>query len=69
MAHANFDSTSSDVRALPNLGPAGFSGGVNSAVLRYNGAPDTDPIFTAGTAIKPLVETDMRVSFHAYQNK
>ncbi|KAH6915599.1 laccase 2 precursor [Coprinopsis sp. MPI-PUGE-AT-0042] len=31
------------IRALPNFGPPGFTGGFNSAILRYVGAPAADP--------------------------
>lgn len=47
------------VRALPNSGPLDFSNGVNSAILRYTGAPDQDPTSTQTTSTNPLVETDL----------
>ncbi|KAH9477711.1 Laccase-2 [Psilocybe cubensis] len=31
------------IRATPNVGTIGFDGGINSAILRYQGAPDADP--------------------------
>ncbi|PPQ80727.1 hypothetical protein CVT25_001847 [Psilocybe cyanescens] len=46
------------IRALPNFGNVGFNGGINSAILRYLGAPAIDPItFSSnGTVLK---ETDL----------
>ncbi|KAJ6582164.1 laccase 2 precursor [Mycena capillaripes] len=44
------------VRANPNLGNTGFVGGINSAILRYVGAPEVDPT-TNSTGTTPLVET------------
>ena len=31
------------IRANPSQGTTGFTGGINSAILRYSGAPDADP--------------------------
>ncbi|KAJ7181098.1 laccase [Mycena filopes] len=44
------------VRANPNLGIPGFAGGINSAILRYAGAPKVEPT-TNFTGTTPLVET------------
>jgi iron transport multicopper oxidase len=46
------------VRALPNLGTTGFSGGINSAILRYVGAPLVDPT-TNETSTMPLLEPNL----------
>jgi iron transport multicopper oxidase len=46
------------VRSLPNSGTQGFDGGVNSAILRYVGAPDVDPT-TNETSTIPLLETNL----------
>ncbi|KIK56879.1 hypothetical protein GYMLUDRAFT_173705 [Collybiopsis luxurians FD-317 M1] len=46
------------IRASPNVGPTGFVGGVNSAILRYSGAPATDPT-TISTALNQLQETSL----------
>ena len=46
------------VRALPNVGPQGFAGGVNSAILRYWKAPAADPT-TASSLTNPMVETNL----------
>ncbi|PPQ94072.1 hypothetical protein CVT25_009741 [Psilocybe cyanescens] len=46
------------IRALPNLGTVGFDGGINSAILRYRGAPNADPITTSTTSV-PLLETNL----------
>nr|BAU94251.1 laccase [Pholiota microspora] len=46
------------IRALPNIGTQGFDGGINSAILRYWGAPVADPT-TTSTASNPLLETNL----------
>ncbi|KAF9482103.1 laccase [Pholiota conissans] len=49
------------VRALPNIGPSGFDGGVNSAILRYVGAPIADPpIITPPTSTRPMHEWQLQ---------
>nr|5E9N_A Chain A, Laccase 2 [Steccherinum murashkinskyi] len=48
------------IRAQPNSGGQGFDGGINSAILRYEGATVEDPTTTAPTTFSnPLVETDL----------
>lgn len=47
------------IRALPNLGPTGFVGGVNSAILRYVFAPNRDPTTTQTPPTRPLRETNL----------
>lgn len=46
------------IRANPNIGTQGFAGGINSAILRYWGAPNIDPT-TTSTISAPLVETNL----------
>ncbi|KAF8798409.1 laccase [Phlegmacium glaucopus] len=46
------------VRALPSLGTMNFIGGVNSAILRYKGAPVAEPTTTPCLS-NPLVETNL----------
>ncbi|GLB41428.1 putative multicopper oxidase family protein [Lyophyllum shimeji] len=46
------------VRAMPNIGSTTFDGGLNSAVLRYAGAPNADPT-TSQTGSNPMLETDL----------
>ncbi|KAJ7138287.1 laccase 1 [Mycena epipterygia] len=46
------------VRAQPNLGNTTFIDGLNSAILRYTGAPAHDPITTSNIT-HPLVETSL----------
>ncbi|KAG2121859.1 laccase [Suillus clintonianus] len=46
------------MRSLPSLTGASFVGGVNSAILRYTGAPQADPI-TVNTASTSLFETNL----------
>ncbi|KAF9558364.1 laccase 1 [Agrocybe pediades] len=52
------------VRALPNAAPFGsnltnaFAGGLNSAILRYAGAPKVDPTTTQSLS-NPLIETNL----------
>ncbi|KAI0371788.1 phenoloxidase [Pilatotrama ljubarskyi] len=48
------------VRANPFFGTTGFAGGINSAILRYDGAPTIEPTTEPSTSTKPLVETDLR---------
>ncbi|PPQ95564.1 hypothetical protein CVT26_008592 [Gymnopilus dilepis] len=47
------------IRSLANIGPQGFNGGVNSAILRYVGADEVDPTTTASPSVIPLVETNL----------
>ncbi|KAJ7607590.1 yellow laccase [Roridomyces roridus] len=47
------------VRAQPNLGNTGFANGINSAILRYAGAPNANPTTTASTSSNPLIETNL----------
>ncbi|PPQ71157.1 hypothetical protein CVT24_009838 [Panaeolus cyanescens] len=46
------------VRSNPNLGTTGFAGGLNSAILRYWGAPNVDPT-TTSTLVNPMLETNL----------
>ncbi|KDR80955.1 hypothetical protein GALMADRAFT_61136 [Galerina marginata CBS 339.88] len=46
------------IRAQPNVGTQGFDGGVNSAILRYWGAPVADPTTTQSTT-NPMIETNL----------
>ena len=51
------------IRAGPNRGVLGFAGGINTAILRYAGAPSTDPSTdptNAPTSLLPLKETSLR---------
>ncbi|KAG2035352.1 Cupredoxin [Suillus americanus] len=52
------------VRNLPNTANASFVGGTNSAILRYTGAPLTEPTTVNTTSTNPLVETNL----HALTN-
>nr|AIZ72726.1 laccase G [Trametes hirsuta] len=47
------------IRALPNGGTVSFSGGVNSAILRYSGAPEVEPTTNQTLSTNTLVETDL----------
>jgi iron transport multicopper oxidase len=47
------------IRALPNNGPPGTSDGFNSAILRYSGAPNSDPTTVQVASTSPLRETDL----------
>ncbi|OSD02778.1 multicopper oxidase [Trametes coccinea BRFM310] len=47
------------IRANPMAGTTGFEGGINSAILRYEGAPEQEPTTTPSTSTKPLKETDL----------
>ena len=45
--------------AIPNRGTVTTTGGLNSAILRYVGAPNADPTNTVQTPSNPLVETNL----------
>ena len=47
------------IRANPNRGTTGFVGGINSAILRYIGAPIAEPTTSEVTSTNPLVETNL----------
>ncbi len=48
------------IRSLPNeAGPQGFHGGINSAILRYEGAPDAEPTTSKQHDCIPLREVDL----------
>ncbi|KAF5354349.1 hypothetical protein D9757_014332 [Collybiopsis confluens] len=48
------------VRANPNVGPTGFEGGINSAILRYQGAPiDAEPPTVQSPLVNQLKETSL----------
>ncbi|KAJ7098631.1 laccase lcc5 [Mycena belliarum] len=48
------------IRSVPNFGDTSFTGGVNSAILRYSGAKNSDPKTANTTSVKPLLETDLK---------
>ncbi|KAG6816254.1 hypothetical protein H0H87_007419 [Tephrocybe sp. NHM501043] len=52
------------IRALPSTGqgdlPLNFNGGINSAILRYKGAPDAEPTSADYASPKLLQEHDLR---------
>nr|BAA28668.1 bilirubin oxidase [Trachydermella tsunodae] len=48
------------IRADPNFGTTGFASGINSAILRYDGAAPIEPTAVlAPVSVNPLVETDL----------
>ncbi|KAF6745609.1 laccase 2 precursor [Ephemerocybe angulata] len=48
------------IRADPNRGTSGFAGGLNSAILQYEGAPiNTDPTSTQSPNSNPLLEQNL----------
>ncbi|KAJ7071631.1 laccase [Mycena amicta] len=47
------------IRTVANGGTAGFDNGINSAILRYLGAPVEDPSTPLVASVNPLVETDL----------
>ena len=48
------------VRANPNFGNVGFTNGINSAILRYDGAAVAEPAAAIPPAsVTPLLETDL----------
>src|SRR6266436_4510075 len=40
-------------------GPTGFAGGINSAILRYSGAPNADPTTSQTQSVIPLNEANL----------
>ncbi|KAI6112540.1 laccase [Pisolithus sp. B1] len=52
------------IRALPNLANATFNGGINSAILRYQGAPVTDPTTNHTTSVMPMLESNLHAFIH-----
>jgi len=49
------------IRANPNLGPTGFVNGINSAILRYAGAPTEEPPSPSFASKTPLNEAQLIV--------
>ncbi|OBZ73752.1 Laccase-1 [Grifola frondosa] len=48
------------IRANPNFGNTGFADGINSAILRYVGAPEQQPTTNQTQSTSPLNEFDLR---------
>ncbi|TEB28872.1 laccase 2 precursor [Coprinellus micaceus] len=48
------------IRSNPNLGNSGFAGGINSAILRYVGAPVADPTTDRTPNSQPLNEASLQ---------
>ena len=46
------------MRALPNIGNTNFTGGINSAILRYKGAADVEPT-TSQNITNQMAETNL----------
>ncbi|KAJ6468289.1 laccase 1 [Mycena sanguinolenta] len=47
------------IRANPSTGPTGFTGGINSGILRYVGAADADPTTTQTTSVNAFNEVNL----------
>ncbi|KAL0064446.1 Laccase [Marasmius tenuissimus] len=47
------------VRANPAFGALGFDGGINQAILRYKGAPESEPTVNRNATTNILKETDL----------
>ncbi|KAK0200606.1 laccase lcc5 [Desarmillaria ectypa] len=47
------------IRANPSIGTLGFNGGINSAILRYNGANEVEPNTVTYTSVLPMNETSL----------
>jgi hypothetical protein len=50
------------IRANPNIGTIGFTNGINSAILRYEGVEDAEPPTVDITSTNPLRESSLVVS-------
>ena len=48
------------IRANPSSGTLGFDGGLNSAILRYVGAPLVEPTTNATSSTMALNESELR---------
>ena len=58
--HANQHIDNYRIRALPNNPMLqGFDGGINSAILRYRGAPNREPKTVQKPSVLPMNETDL----------
>lgn len=54
------------IRADPNVAvTTGFANGLNSAILRYEGAPNAEPTTKLQTPVKPLKEWELKVPFQS----
>ena len=53
------------IRAFPDNGPQTFDGGLNSAILRYAGAPTNDPTTKQGPYALPFDEGALHPLFDA----
>jgi iron transport multicopper oxidase len=47
------------VRALSTIGDQTFAGGLNQAILRYNSAPNEDPLSSPGPSVLPFDEAKL----------
>ncbi|KAJ6615632.1 laccase [Mycena sp. CBHHK59/15] len=47
------------IRSVPNFGDTSFTGGINSAILRYAGAQASDPTTKNTTSTRPLLESNL----------
>jgi len=52
------------IRALTNTPDGTVSGGLNSAILRYSGAPSQDPTTKNSTVVMPLLEQNLHALIH-----
>ncbi|KIL65095.1 multicopper oxidase [Amanita muscaria Koide BX008] len=61
--HADQPASNYWVRAQPNKGQQGFQNGINSAIMRYVGAPTQDPTTSQSSNPTLLKETDLHSLF------
>ncbi|KAK0494066.1 laccase [Armillaria luteobubalina] len=47
------------IRALPSVGTSGYSGGINSAILRYSGAAEAEPATATISSVLKMNETEL----------
>ncbi|KAI6021010.1 Cupredoxin [Pisolithus marmoratus] len=52
------------IRSVPDLGNPTFNGGLNSAILRYSGAPIEDPTTDPGPYLLPFDESALHLLNH-----
>ena len=61
--HANRRVGNYWIRANPNFGNTGFENHINSAILRYEGAPTVEPRTVQTNSTRPLNEIDLHPLF------
>lgn len=64
----NVCNTGIKVNDVAGAAKQGFDGGINSAILRYVGAPDAEPTVNQTVPGRQLLETDLHVRVVHYSD-